>query len=151
MVPGDAPEWENGSFTAEPFTPEPTAEPGTVEPQPLAPASDSAALFNKAHAPQSLEGLKVPENARVQVAPAAEVSDLSFLQQLGGESSQTLEVPEFMPDDAAASTGVVETFESVKFESPSNSEISDDSEFTEVAPLPPAELPDFIPPVPVDE
>ncbi len=151
MMPGDAPEWENGSFTAEPYTPEPTPEPGTAEPQPLEPANDSAALLNNASATQLLEGLNAPKVARVQAAPAAEVSDLSFLQQLGGDSSQTLEVPEFMPDDVAAPAGAVETFEPIKFESPSNSDINDNSEFIEVAPLPPAEPLDSIPPVPTDE
>ena len=100
---------------------------------------------------QPLEGLKVLEEARVQAAPAADVSDMSFLQQLGGDSSQTLEIPEFMPDDVAAPAGAVETFEPIKFESPSNSDINDDAEFIEVAPLPPAEPLDFIPPVPTDE
>lgn len=151
MMPGDAPEWENGSFTAEPYTPEPTPEPGTSEPQPLEPVNDSAALLNNASATQLLEGLNAPKEARVQAAPAAEVSDLSFLQQLSGDSSQTLEVPEFMPDDVAAPAGAVETFEPIKFESPSNSDINDNSEFIEVAPLPPAEPLDSIPPVPTDE
>jgi hypothetical protein len=154
MMPGDAAEWENGSFTAEPYTPEPTAEPGPVEPQPLEPANDSAALFDEANRLQPLEALKASKEVGVQAAPAEELSDLSFLQNLSGETSRPVklsdEFPEFIVNDVD-SAGAGETFETIEFEAPTSSEIVDDSEFIEVAPLPPAEPLEFLPPVPADD
>jgi len=150
MMPGDAPEWENGSFTAEPLNPELT------EPQPLEPENDSAALSKdalpvEANALQSVGRFDVSQEVITPKLPEAVSPELSFLQSLDDAEPDQDDGPEFMTDEIVEPTESVETFAPIEFESPSTSDVESDSEFLEVAPLPPAEPSDFLPPIPADE
>jgi len=150
MMPGDAPEWENGSFTAEPLQPE------LAEPQPLEPANDSAALPNdslpvEANALQPVSGFDVSQEVIAPELPEAESTDLSFLRSLDDAESVRDDGPKFMTDEIAEPTSSAEAFAPIEFESSGTSDVESDAEFLEVAPLPPAESSDFLPPVPADE
>jgi hypothetical protein len=56
-----------------------------------------------------------------------------------------------MTDDFGEPTDSVDTFETIVFESLDTSESEADAKFLEVAPLPPSEPIEFLPPIPTDE
>jgi hypothetical protein len=132
-----------------------TLKPELVQPELLEPANDSASLLNgslpiAADSLLPIGGVEVSEEVDVQRLPAA-ATDVSFLQSLKTSNSAPDNGPEFMIDEAEEPAGSVDTFETIEFESPATSEVEADSEFLEVAPLPPTEPAEFLPPIPADE
>jgi len=142
MMAGDAPEWEEEAFRAEPMESE-TGEPEPFKPELVEPATDSASLETNL---QPLGGVDVP-NERVTVEPAA--SDLRFLQSLAPVANTRDKGPEFKTGEPNHSSSSIGTFETIEFESPAASGV--ESEFIEVAPLPPVQPAEFLPPAPAAE
>ena len=129
MMPGDAPEWENDASEAEP-----------IQPEPLEPANDSASAPNET---QPAAGLKVSGTGNASGAVKAELGLLPDLETVSPDSN---EEPTFLPSEFDRSAGSLGTFKTVEFESPETTGVEPSGSFTEVAPLPPGELIEFLPP-----
>lgn len=133
MMPGDAPEWEGEAATAVP-----------IEPQPLEPATDPAPATGTDNQSALLDDLPPAEGPGFSEAPASspETSiDLSFLPN-----------PEPLPPEFDAPIeATADTVQTIEFESPDTTTIEPATEYLDVAPLPPAEPQEFVPPLPVAE
>jgi outer membrane protein TolC len=152
MMPGDAPEWEGGAYEGEAVQ----AEPLETEAPPLEtePANDSASLLNGLNDSQSTGNLAVPRDGLLPETAEAGVSLLPLQELIEiPQAAETRNGRESVPriSEFDTSSGLLGQFKTIEFESPATTAVEADAEYIEVAPLPPAEPLEFLPPKPVAE
>jgi hypothetical protein len=167
MMPGDAPEWGGGAYEGEAVQ----AEPLESEAQPLESvhANDSASLSNELIELQPTGNLAAPGDG---ILPVTADTDLSFLPLpesiKNPPAVERRQLPESAPrfiefDPSTGSIGQFDsleplgeleplnTIESINFESPDTTDVESATDYIDVAPLPPGEPIEFLPPAPAAE
>ena len=172
MMPGDAPEWKGGAYENEPVYDDPLELVTEPLPRELVPLNDSASLSNELIDPQPTE---IPAAPGDGILPATADTDLSFLPLPESiENPPAVErrqLPESAPrfiefDPSNGSIGqfdsleplgeleplsTIETIESINFESPDTTDVESATDYIDVAPLPPGDPIEFLPPAPAAE